>query len=61
MSNGHLVKYLAQEKGISLEEAQGICEKRKNFRRYFKDLDFKDFDFKGFDFLELLKKNKIRR
>ena len=61
MSNGHLVKYLAQEKGISIEEAEKVCEKRKNFRRYFKDLDFKDFDFKGFDFLELLKKNKIRR
>ena len=50
-----------QEKGIDLSEAEMISEKRKNFRRYFKDLDFKDFDFKGFDFLELLKKNKIRR
>jgi len=64
--NGHLVKYLAQEKGISIKEAEKVYEKRKNFRRYFKDLDFKDldfkdFDFKGFDFLELLKKNKIRR
>jgi len=38
--NGHLVKYLAQEKGISIEEAQKVCERRKNFRRYFKDLDF---------------------
>jgi len=59
--NGYLVKYLAQEKGISIDEAEKVYEKRKNFRRYFKDLDFKDFDFKGFDFLELLKKNKIRR
>jgi len=40
MSNGHLVKYLAQEKGISLEEAQKVCEERKKFRRYFNDLDF---------------------
>jgi hypothetical protein len=40
-----------QEKGIDLFEAQKVCEERKNFRRYFKDLDF----------LELLKKNKIRR
>ena len=40
MSNGHLVKYLAQEKGISIEEAEMICEERKKFRRYFKDLDF---------------------
>ena len=43
MSNGHLVKYLAQEKGISIEEAEKVCEKRKNFRRYFKDLDFLKF------------------
>jgi len=49
--NGHLVKYLAQEKGISIEEAEKVYERRRNFRRYFKDLDF----------LELLKKNKIRR
>ena len=37
MSNGHLVKYLAQEKGISIEEAEKVCEERKNFRRYFKE------------------------
>ena len=58
MSNGHLVKYLAQEKGISIEEAQKVCEKRKKFRRYFKDLDFKDYDFKGSDFVNSLRKNK---
>ena len=40
MSNGHLVKYLAQEKGISIDEAEKVYERRKNFRRYFKDLDF---------------------
>ena len=40
MSNGHLVRYLAQEKGISIEEAEKVCERRKNFRRYFEDLDF---------------------
>ena len=40
MSNGHLVRYLAQEKGISLDEAKKVCEERKKFRRYFKDLDF---------------------
>ena len=37
MSNGYLVKYLAQEKGISIEEAEKVCEERKNFRRYFKE------------------------
>ena len=42
MSNGHLVKYLAQEKGISIEEAQKVCERRKNFRRYFKEEVNKD-------------------
>ena len=47
MSN-HLVKYLMQEKGINLSEAEMISEERKNFRRYFKDLDF----------LELSNKNK---
>lgn len=36
MSNG-LVKFLAQEQGITLDEAQKVCERRKNFRRYFKD------------------------
>ena len=40
MSNNHMVQYLAQEKGISVEEAQKIYKKRKKFRRYFKDLDF---------------------
>ena len=40
MSNNHLARYLAQEKGISVEEAQKIYKKRKKFRRYFKDLDF---------------------
>ena len=40
MSNNHLAKVLAQEKGISIEEAEKVCEERKNFRRYFKDLDF---------------------
>ena len=38
--NGHLVKYLAQEKGISIDEAEKVYERRKKFRRYFKDLDF---------------------
>jgi len=42
MSNGHLVKYLAQEKGISIEEAQKVCERRKKFRRYFKEEVNKD-------------------
>ena len=42
MSNGHLVKYLAQEKGISIEEAQKVCERRRNFRRYFKEEVNKD-------------------
>ena len=37
--NGHLVKYLAQEKGISIEEAEKVCEERKNFRRYFKEVN----------------------
>ena len=46
MSNGHLVKYLAQEKGISLEEAEKVCEKRKNFRRYFKEEVNKDEDYR---------------
>lgn len=35
MSNGHLVKFLAQENGISIEEAQKVCKERKKFRRYF--------------------------
>jgi len=39
MSNGHLVKYLAQEKGISLDEAQKVCERRKNFRKFFKEVN----------------------
>jgi len=40
MSNNHLARYLAQEKGISVEEAQKVYKKRKKFRRYFKDLSF---------------------
>ena len=39
MSNGHLVKYLAQEKGISIDEAEKVYERRKNFRRYFKEVN----------------------
>lgn len=35
MSNGHLVKFLAQEKGISIKEAQKVCEERRKFRKYF--------------------------
>jgi len=38
MSNNHLVNYLVQEKGISIEEAQKVCEKRKKCRRYFKEV-----------------------
>jgi len=40
MSNNYLARYLAQEKGISVEEAQKVYKKRKKFRRYFKDLSF---------------------
>ena len=36
-NNNHLARYLAQEKGISIDEAQKVCERRKNFRRYFKE------------------------
>jgi len=39
MSNGHLVKYLAQEKGISIDEAEKVYERRKNFRKYFKEVN----------------------
>ena len=39
MSNGHLVKYLAQEKGISLEEAQKVCEERKKYNKFFKEVN----------------------
>jgi len=42
MSNGHLVKYLAQEKGISIDEAEKVYERRKKFRRYFKEEVNKD-------------------
>ena len=35
--NSPLVKYLVREKGISIEEAQKGCEKRKNFKKYFKE------------------------
>ena len=49
MSNGHLVKYLAQEKGISIDEAEKVYERRKNFRRYFKEVnkDEKNDRFNG--------------
>ena len=39
MSNGHLVKYLAQEKGISIDEAEKVYERRKKFRKYFKEVN----------------------
>lgn len=39
MSNGYLAKYLAKEKGISIEEAQKVCEERKKFRKYFKEVN----------------------
>lgn len=36
MCNG-FVKYLARDKGISIEEAQMVCEERKKFRKFFKE------------------------
>jgi hypothetical protein len=39
-----------QEKGIDLFEAQKVCEERKNFRRYFKDLDSEVNYIRNFDF-----------
>ena len=50
MSNGHfqLAKYLAQEKGISLEEARDILRERR------------DFTYLNSDFVNLLKGRKIK-
>lgn len=39
MSNGYLVKFAAQENGISLEEAEKVCEKKKKYGRYFKEVN----------------------
>lgn len=38
MSNG-LVKHLAREKGIDIEEAKNICKERKKYRKYFKEVN----------------------
>jgi len=38
MSNNHLIKHLIRENGISKEEAQKVCEKRKHFRKFFKSI-----------------------
>jgi hypothetical protein len=46
MSNGHLVKYLAQEKEISVDEARNLLKARR------------DFTYLNSDFINLLKKNK---
>jgi hypothetical protein len=46
MSNNHLVKYLAQERGISIKEARKICERKKKFRRYFKEEVNEDGDYR---------------
>ena len=38
MCKNHLVKYLAKEKGVSIEEAKREYEARKKFRKYFKEV-----------------------
>ena len=49
MSNGHLVRYLAQEKGISVEEAQKVCEERKNFNKFFKEVNEDEYQRERID------------
>ena len=49
MSNGHLVKYLAREKGISIDEAEKVYERRKKFRRYFKEVNKDEYQRERID------------
>ena len=49
MPNSYLVKYLAQEKGISLDEAQKVCERRKNFRKFFKEVNKDEYQRERID------------
>jgi hypothetical protein len=37
-----LVKHLAREKGIDIEEAKNIYEERKNFNKFFKEVNKDD-------------------
>jgi len=47
--NGHLVKYLAQEKGISLDEAKKVCEERKKYNKFFKEVNEDEYQRERFD------------